>query len=72
MRVTQSLDGMARYEDLLYLTCVGMMLINAAGWSSSVAAPAASNMSTSPTFGRCASGVDPGEDTWAAANRRTL
>ena len=46
-------DGMARYEDLPYRTCVGMMLINPAGSSSSAAAPAASSMSTNPTSGRC-------------------
>jgi hypothetical protein len=28
---TRGFDGMTRYEDLPYRTCVGMMLINAAG-----------------------------------------
>ena len=30
-RDARGIDGMARYEDLPYRTCVGMMLINAAG-----------------------------------------
>jgi len=44
---------MARDEDLPYRTCVGMMLINAAGLVFIVAAPAASNMSINLTSGRC-------------------
>ena len=45
---------MARYEDLPYRTCVGMMLINASGLVFiGRRAGGASNMSINPTSGRC-------------------
>src|ERR1700756_5357178 len=45
---------MARYEDLPYRTCVGVMLINKGGLV---------------FIGRRAGGVGPGEDCWQAAKR---
>src|SRR5579863_9373876 len=63
-------DGMARYEDLPYRTCVGMMLINAAGLVFiGRRAGGIEHVDESHVWQMPQGGVDPGEDTWAAAKR---
>jgi putative (di)nucleoside polyphosphate hydrolase len=61
---------MARYEDLPYRTCVGMMLINAAGLVFiGRRAGGVEHVDESHIWQMPQGGVDPGEDTWAAAKR---
>jgi len=61
---------MARYEDLPYRTCVGMMLINAAGLVLiGRRAGGIEHVDQSHVWQMPQGGVDPGEDTWAAAKR---
>ena len=61
---------MARYEDLPYRTCVGMMLINAAGLVFiGRRAGGIEHVDDSHVWQMPQGGVDPGEDTWAAAKR---
>src|SRR4029077_10076085 len=63
-------DGMARYEDLPYRTCVGMMLINAAGLVFiGRRAGGVEHVDETHVWQMPQGGVDPGEDTWAAAKR---
>ena len=67
----RGIDGMARYEDLPYRTCVGMMLINAAGlvFIGRRAGGGIEHVDQSHVWQMPQGGVDPGEDTWAAAKR---
>ena len=61
---------MARYEDLPYRTCVGMMLINAAGLVFiGRRAGGIEHVDETHVWQMPQGGVDPGEDTWAAARR---
>jgi len=61
---------MARYEDLPYRTCVGMMLINAAGLAFiGRRAGGIEHVDESHVWQMPQGGVDPGEDTWEAAKR---
>ena len=56
---------MARYEDLPYRTCVGVMLINREG----LVFVGRRIDQTVEGWQMPQGGVDPGEDTWAAAKR---
>ena len=61
---------MARYEDLPYRTCVGMMLINAAGLVFiGRRAGGIEHVDQTHVWQMPQGGVDPGEDTWEAAKR---
>ena len=61
---------MARYDDLPYRTCVGMMLINAAGLVFiGRRAGGIEHVDETHVWQMPQGGVDPGEDTWAAAKR---
>src|SRR6202045_225557 len=61
---------MARYEDLPYRTCVGMMLMNAARMVFiGRRAGGIRHFDESHVCQMPQGGVDPGEDTWAAAKR---
>src|SRR5438067_2158195 len=61
---------MARYEDLPYRTCVGMMLINAAGLVFiGRRAGGVEHVDQTHVWQMPQGGVDPGEDTWEAAKR---
>ena len=61
---------MARYEDLPYRTCVGMMLINAAGLVFiGRRAGGVEHVDDMHVWQMPQGGVDPGEDTWEAAKR---
>ena len=61
---------MARYEDLPYRTCVGMMLINAAGLVFiGRRAGGVEHVDDTHVWQMPQGGVDPGEDTWDAAMR---
>src|ERR1041384_7468695 len=61
---------MARYEDLPYRTCVGMMLINAAGLVFiGRRAGGVEHVDDTHVWQMPQGGVDPGEDTWEAAKR---
>src|ERR1700730_7678187 len=61
---------MARYEDLPYRTCVGMMLINAAGRVFiGRRAGGIEHVDDSHVWQMPQGGVDPGEDTWEARYR---
>src|SRR5579859_5409712 len=61
---------MARYEELPYRTCVGMMLINAAGLVFiGRRAGGVEHVDESHVWQMPQGGVDPGEDTWEAAKR---
>ena len=61
---------MARYEDLPYRTCVGMMLINAAGLVFiGRRAGGIEHLDETHVWQMPQGGVDPGEDTWEAAKR---
>ena len=61
---------MARYEDLPYRTCVGMMLINAAGLVFiGRRAGGIEHVDETHVWQMPQGGVDPGEDTWEAAKR---
>jgi putative (di)nucleoside polyphosphate hydrolase len=61
---------MARYEDLPYRTCVGVMLINAAGLVFvGRRASGIEHVDDSHVWQMPQGGVDPGEDTLAAAKR---
>src|SRR5258706_12897990 len=63
-------DGMARYEDLPYRTCVGMMLINPEGLVFiGRRAGGIEHVDESHVWQMPQGGVDPGEDTWEAAKR---
>src|SRR5258708_20561383 len=62
--------GMARYEDLPYRTCVGMMLINTDGLVFiGRRAGGIEHVDETHVWQMPQGGVDPGEDTWAAAKR---
>jgi putative (di)nucleoside polyphosphate hydrolase len=61
---------MARYEDLPYRTCVGMMLLNGAGRVFiGRRAGGIEHVDDSHVWQMPQGGVDPGEDTWEAAKR---
>ena len=61
---------MARYEDLPYRTCVGMMLINAEGLVFiGRRAGGIEHVDETHVWQMPQGGVDPGEDTWEAAKR---
>jgi len=61
---------MARYEDLPYRTCVGMMLINPEGLVFiGRRAGGIEHVDESHVWQMPQGGVDPGEDTWEAAKR---
>jgi putative (di)nucleoside polyphosphate hydrolase len=61
---------MARYEDLPYRACVGMMLINTNGLVFiGRRASGPEHIDASHVWQMPQGGVDPGEDTWAAATR---
>ena len=61
---------MARYEDLPYRTCVGMMLINPTGLVFiGRRAGGIEHVDESHVWQMPQGGVDPGEDTWEAAKR---
>src|SRR4051812_46495450 len=61
---------MARYDDLPYRTCVGMMLINTAGHVFiGRRAGGIEHVDDSHVWQMPQGGVDPGEDTWEAAKR---
>ena len=61
---------MARYEDLPYRTCVGVMLLNADGLVFiGRRAGGIEHVDDSHVWQMPQGGVDPGEDTWEAAKR---
>ena len=61
---------MARYEDLPYRTCVGVMLINTAGLVFiGRRAGGVEHVDESHVWQMPQGGVDPGENTWEAAKR---
>ena len=61
---------MARYEDLPYRTCVGMMLINTGGLVFiGRRAGGIEQVDDAHIWQMPQGGVDPGEDTWEAAKR---
>ncbi|HWL30724.1 MAG TPA: RNA pyrophosphohydrolase [Xanthobacteraceae bacterium] len=61
---------MARYEDLPYRQCVGVMLINSEGLVFiGRRATGIEHASDTYVWQMPQGGVDPGEDTWAAAQR---
>jgi len=61
---------MARYEDLPYRTCVGMMLLNGGGLVFiGRRAGGIEHVDDHHVWQMPQGGVDPGEDTWAAAKR---
>lgn len=61
---------MPRYEDLPYRTCVGMMLLNAAGMVFiGRRTGGIEHVDESHIWQMPQGGVDPGEDTWEAAKR---
>ena len=61
---------MARYEDLPYRTCVGMMLINSDGLVFiGRRAGGIEHVDETHVWQMPQGGVDPGEDTWEAARR---
>ena len=61
---------MARYEDLPYRTCVGMMLINTDGLVFiGRRAGGIEHVDDAHVWQMPQGGVDPGEDTWEAAKR---
>ena len=61
---------MARYEDLPYRTCVGMMLINPRGLVFiGRRAGGIEHVDDMHVWQMPQGGVDPGEDTWEAAKR---
>jgi putative (di)nucleoside polyphosphate hydrolase len=61
---------MARYEDLPYRTCVGIMLINRDGLVFiGRRAGGIEHVDDSHVWQMPQGGVDPGEDTWDAARR---
>jgi len=61
---------MARYEDLPYRTCVGMMLLNGDGLVFiGRRAGGVEHVDDGHVWQMPQGGVDPGEDTWAAAKR---
>ena len=61
---------MARYEELPYRTCVGMMLINQDGLVFiGRRAGGIEHVDETHVWQMPQGGVDPGEDTWAAAKR---
>jgi putative (di)nucleoside polyphosphate hydrolase len=64
---------MARYDDLPYRACVGMMLINAAGLVFiGRRAGGIEHANEQHVWQMPQGGVDPGEDTWAAAKRELM
>src|SRR6267154_5870101 len=68
--IVRSRDGMARYEDLPYRTCVGVMLLNVDGLVFiGRRAGGIEHVDESHVWQMPQGGVDPGEDTWAAAKR---
>src|SRR6266700_2200084 len=61
---------MARYEDLPYRTCVGMMLLNGDGLVFiGRRAGGIEHVDETHVWQMPQGGVDPGEDTWEAARR---
>ena len=61
---------MPRYEDLPYRTCVGVMLLNAAGLVFiGRRTGGIEHVDESHVWQMPQGGVDPGEDTWEAAKR---
>jgi putative (di)nucleoside polyphosphate hydrolase len=61
---------MTRYDDLPYRTCVGMMLINAAGLVFiGRRAGGPEHVDATHVWQMPQGGVDPGENTWEAAKR---
>src|ERR1700746_4222153 len=63
-------DGMTRYEDLPYRTCVGIMLLNSDGLVViGRRAGGIEHVDEAHVWQMPQGGVDPGEDTWDAAKR---
>ncbi len=68
--VPKGFGGMARYEDLPYRTCVGVMLINTEGLVFiGRRAGGIEHVDDAHVWQMPQGGVDPGEDNWAAAKR---
>src|SRR6185503_6336012 len=66
----RGVDGMTRYEDLPYRTCVGIMLINRDGLVFiGRRAGGIEHVDESHVWQMPQGGVDPGEGTWEAAKR---
>lgn len=65
----QGIDDMARYDDLPYRTCVGMMLINERGLVFIGRRAGIERVDDQHVWQMPQGGVDPGEDTWFAAKR---
>ena len=64
---------MARYEDLPYRACVGVMLINKDGLAFiGRRAGGAEHVDDTHVWQMPQGGIDPGEDTWAAARRELM
>ena len=64
---------MARYEDLPYRPCVGMMLINRQGLVFiGRRASGPEHVDATHVWQMPQGGVDPGEETWAAAQRELM
>ncbi len=64
---------MARYEDLPYRTCVGMMLINIDGLVFiGRRAGGIEHVDDMHVWQMPQGGVDPGEDTWAMSRARAV
>ena len=64
---------MARYEDLPYRACVGMMLINRGGLvfiGRRVGGP--EHVDDTHVWQMPQGGIDPGEETWTAAKRELM
>ena len=60
---------MARYDDLPYRTCVGMMLFNERGLVFIGRRAGIEQVDDQHVWQMPQGGVDPGEDTWLAAKR---
>jgi putative (di)nucleoside polyphosphate hydrolase len=66
----RGMDGMTRYEDLPYRTCVGIMLLNRDGLVFiGRRAGGIEHVDESHVWQMPQGGVDPGEETWEAAKR---
>jgi putative (di)nucleoside polyphosphate hydrolase len=64
---------MARYEDLPYRACVGVMLINKEGLAFiGRRAGGAEHVDDTHVWQMPQGGIDPGEDTWTAAKRELM
>src|ERR1700676_1750615 len=67
------LAEMSRYEDLPYRACVGITLINAAGLVFvGRRASGPEHIDATHVWQMPQGGIDPGEDSWAAATRELM